>query len=154
MAKFAILNGTLVKENEVFISPNNRSFRYGDGCFETMKWIKGKLILEELHFRRLFSSLSILKFIVPSGVTHTSLLRQIQQLAKENGHHDFARLRLTTFRGNGNLYENDGNDLNYLIQSFPGNPVSNVFNEKGFSLDFYNDAMMRYKVGPTYNKPV
>jgi len=140
MADFTILNGELVKENEIFISPNNRSFRYGDGCFETMKWIEGKLILEELHFKRLFLSLHILKFTISSSVTAESLLAQIQQLVAENGHAYVARIRLTAFKGNGNLYENDGNNLNYIIQSFPGNPASNVFNEIGFTLDFYHDS--------------
>ena len=139
MADFAILNGTLVKENEVFISPNNRSFRYGDGCFETMKLIEGNLILKALHLTRFFSSLSILKFNVSSSVTAKSLLTQIQQLTAKNDHANFARLRLTAFRGDGNLYENDGNNLNYFIQSFPGNPTSNVFNENGFTLDFFHD---------------
>jgi branched-subunit amino acid aminotransferase/4-amino-4-deoxychorismate lyase len=140
MSDYAILNGKLVREKDISISPNNRSFRYGDGCFETMKWIEGNLILENLHFRRFFSSLQILKFEVPAAVTATDLLAQIRLMVVENHHNHFARVRLTAYRGDGNLYENDGNRLNYLIQSFPGNPTSNVFNEKGFTLDFYYDA--------------
>ena len=55
-------NGKLYKEDEPIISANNRSFRYGDGFFETMKMFNGKIVLRDYHFERLFSSLELLQF--------------------------------------------------------------------------------------------
>ena len=44
---------------------SDRSYRYGDGFFETIKVKSGKILLSVLHFERLFSSLKTLKFKTP-----------------------------------------------------------------------------------------
>ncbi|MFN3300790.1 MAG: aminotransferase class IV, partial [Sediminibacterium sp.] len=60
--QFLFSDGKFLKQDKLLISPNNRSFRYGDGFFETMKWFSGKIQLEQLHLERLFSTLATLKF--------------------------------------------------------------------------------------------
>lgn len=55
--------------NEPVLMADNRGYRYGDGLFETMKLISGKIILEKYHFERLFSGLKLLKFRIPALFT-------------------------------------------------------------------------------------
>lgn len=55
--KFSLLNEKTHASENLLISTANRSFRYGDGFFETMKFAHGELILKQLHFERLFASL-------------------------------------------------------------------------------------------------
>src|SRR4051812_45375233 len=140
MALFCNWNGTIVKEEEVHISPNNRSFRYGDGCFETMKVMAGKILLSEFHFTRLFSSLTTLQFSIPPFFTAAYLYEQVRQLVKINGQDALARVRLVVFRGDGGLYDLEDFGVNFILQSWPANAESNIFNEAGLTLDVFTEA--------------
>jgi branched-chain amino acid aminotransferase len=140
MPVFVNWNGKIVKEEQVVISPNNRSFKYGDGCFETMKVINDLLLLKNFHFQRLFSSLETLKFDVPPLLTADSFLNQILELVKVNGHHPLARIRLVVYRGEGGLYDLDNLAPNFIIQTSIGSNDSNIYNSSGFILDFFPDA--------------
>ncbi|HVX50428.1 MAG TPA: aminotransferase class IV [Chitinophagaceae bacterium] len=132
-------NGKTHNSDKLFISPNNRSFRYGDGFFETMKMVKGKILLRNLHFERLFSSLDTLKFDSPGNFTADALEEQIGNIAKKNGHTSLARIRLTVFRGDGGLYDDD-NKPNYIIQTWLMNPAINTLNENGLVTGIFPDA--------------
>ena len=134
-----IYNGESYPSNQLLISADNRSFKYGDGCFETMKMIDGNIILQHLHWQRLFSSLQTLQFDVSQFFTADYLSQQIKNLTQTNHHQQLARIRITVFRGDGNLYDTENNQPHFLIQSWALNHFPN-FNEEGFSIDVYNDA--------------
>lgn len=127
-------------ESKLLLSPNNRSFRYGDGCFETMKMIDGTICLANYHFERLFASLDTLQFEKPNFLTADYLKQQIVELAQKNYHNKLARIRLTFFRGDGGLYDPENHFPNYLIQTWELNPQSNKLNENGLVIDVFKDA--------------
>src|SRR3954451_7155972 len=104
-----IYNDRLHPSNALLISPNNRSFRYGDGFFETMKMINGKIILEALHMERLFHSLQLMQFDKPDYFTPAYIHQQIQDLVIANNHQQLARVRLVVSRGEGGLYDVEDN---------------------------------------------
>ncbi len=52
MTNFIVYNGQLLPEEEVRISPANRGIMYGDGCFDTFRFYKGKFLRLEAHFER------------------------------------------------------------------------------------------------------
>lgn len=133
-------NGKVLRADKLLISPNNRSFRYGDGCFETIKMIRGKIILEDYHFERLFSSIERLQFEKPAFLTVHYLKEQLIELAKKNYHDKLARVRLMVFRGNGGLYDAENHFPNYLIQTWALNPANNELNKNGLVIDIYKDA--------------
>lgn len=135
-----IHNGKVLDENKLLISPNNRSFRYGDGFFETMKVVNGKICLENFHFERLFASLELLQFEKPSYLTTDYLKEQVTELLQKNSHSKLARLRLTFFRGDGGLYDPENHFPNYIIQSWELNPQTNQFNENGLVVDVFKEA--------------
>ncbi len=134
---FCNLNGKIINESNATISVNNRSFRYGDGCFETMKYSNGKLLLANYHFERLFDSLQLLKFDYPNFFTTEYLVQQIQQLVAKNQNQKLARIRLTIFRGNGGLYDPENMAPNWLIQCWPLNEASNTLNNNGLVTGIY-----------------
>jgi branched-chain amino acid aminotransferase len=136
---FLNYNGKVYNSDELLISPNNRSFRYGDGCFETMKMINGNLILPHLHFERLLLSLEILKFEKPAFFTADVLQRQVMELAAKNNHTALARIRLMVFRGDGALYDED-NKPNYIIQTWQLNAAVNTLNENGLVTGIFTEA--------------
>lgn len=140
MSLFSNWNGKVVKNDQICISPDNRSFKYGDGCFETIKIIDGKILLGDLHFQRLFSSLQTLKFAIPDFFTADYLSDQINTVVKINQHEKIARIRLVVYRGEGGLYDLENNNPNFVIQSWPGSTVSNYFNKTGLRIDIFNKA--------------
>jgi len=133
-------NGKLYKEDEPIISANNRSFRYGDGFFETMKMFNGKIILRDYHFERLFSSLELLQFEKPRYFTPQYLEEQITALAEKNKHSILARIRLMIFRGDGGLYDTENDFPNYIIQTWQMDEANNRFNKDGLVIDVFRDA--------------
>ncbi len=139
-ATFLQYNGKSYKADKLLISPDNRSFRYGDGFFETIKMVKGKILLEDLHMERLFSSMDRLYFQKPSYFTPDYIKEQILALAKQNYHDKLGRIRLTIFRGNGGLYDPENHFPNYIIQTWALNPANNNLNENGLITDIYPDA--------------
>jgi branched-chain amino acid aminotransferase len=143
-ANFLFSDGQLTKAGKLIISPDNRSFRYGDGFFETMKMAKGRLLLADFHMERLFSTLAILQFQPPAYFTPDYLKDLIQQLALKNGHNKLARIRLTIYRGDGGLYDLTNHFPHHLIQTWELNPANNQFNENGLDIGVYTSAKKSY----------
>ncbi len=132
-------NGKILPAGKLIISADNRSFRFGDGFFETMKMKNGKIFLSSLHAERLFSSLQILQFEKPDYFTFDYLLNQVKTTAEKNNHSPSARVRITIFRGDGGLYEYENNFPNYIIQTWKINPQVS-FNKNGLITGIYTKA--------------
>lgn len=133
------INGKIVPADKPVLMADNRGYRYGDGLFETMKLIRGKIILESYHFERLFAGLKLTKFQIPSLFTTDKLRQNILLLCKRNKCNDLARVRLSVFRGNGGLYD-ENKDLQYLIECWPAEGSVNQINKKGLVIDIFPDA--------------
>lgn len=133
-------NGKIISEDEPVLLVSNRGYRYGDGLFETIKVIDEKILLKDYHFERLFESLSILKFEIPSLFKIEKLEKEILQLCKKNQCEKLGRVRLSVSRGNGGLYDENKN-LQYIIECWPLNESTNKLNENGLIIDIYPDAV-------------
>ena len=133
------LNGKILPADEPALLVANRGYRYGDGLFETIKVSEGLLMLENYHFERLFSGLSLLKFELPAHFTKEKIKAGILLLCKKNDCEKLARVRLSVFRGNGGLYDED-KSLQFIIECWPlSNSVSKL-NENGLVIDVYSDG--------------
>jgi len=132
------VNGKILSDLKPALLVSNRGYRYGDGLFETMKVSAGKIILESLHFERLFNSLEIMKFKIPRLFTVEKIRNEILTLASKNRCSQLARVRLSVFRGHGGLYENDKEkEPQYVLECWPLNESVNSLNENGFVIDIY-----------------
>ena len=108
----------------------NRGFRYGDGVFETIKIFRGKIILKEYHFDRLFASLQLLQIITPANFTSGMLLAKILDLCNLNNCLNSARVRLA-------VYRNEECKAEYIIEAnVLDNEVSQL-NEEGWTINIY-----------------
>lgn len=137
MKKYFNYNGRFFANNENVLSKADRSYRYGDGLFETMKIANGNILLEKYHFERLFSGLETLKFKTPIHFTRQKIKEQIRELCKKNKFEELARARLSVSRGSGGLYDCD-HKLSYLIECWPLEQMK--FNENGLIIDIFPDA--------------
>ncbi|MHA4809301.1 aminotransferase class IV [Flavitalea flava] len=115
---FVDFNGTLTPSQKAILTAENRSFRYGDGLFETIRVSNGQILLKEYHFERLLKGVKLLQFNPLPGFTREMLADRILELCRKNGHIAGARVRLVVYRGDGGLYELENNIPHYLIQSW------------------------------------
>jgi branched-chain amino acid aminotransferase len=132
------LNGKLLPANEPVLMADNSSYRYGDGLFETMKMINGKIILEQYHFERLFNGIKLMMFRVPSLFKAGKLRKELFNTCKKNKCESLARIRLSVFRGNGGLHDEKQN-LQYLIECWPAEKSVNEINKNGLVIDIFPD---------------
>ncbi len=140
MPGFFIFNGELEIDSEPVIGPANRSFRYGDGLFETIRVRDGKIPLAAYHFERLFSGLAALQFDIPAFFSPQLLEEEIFRLCRKNKTEKAASVRLNVFRGNGGVADPENHRPNYIIQSGVLPENYQRLNENGWILDIYPDA--------------
>jgi branched-chain amino acid aminotransferase len=133
------INGKIISGDQPVLLASNRGYRYGDGLFETMKIRDGKILLANYHFERLFSGLSLLQFEKPLLFTREKINAEILRLCGKNNCTKLARVRLSVFRGNGGLYDDD-KVPEYLVECWPLNESVNQLNENGLVIDIYRDA--------------
>ena len=133
------LNGKIVPGDEPVLMVDNRSFRYGDGLFETMKVVNKKIALESYHFERLFSSMALMGFKLPALITAEGLQKQVFLVCERNKCESLARVRLSVFRGNGGIFESL-DDFQYSIECWPLSESINQLNENGLVVDIFPDA--------------
>src|SRR5450755_2323737 len=113
---FFIYNNKVYPANFAVISSGNRSLRYGDGLFETMKMVKDTIINKEFHFERLFGGLSLLQFAIPKTFNALFLEKKIKEIAAKNKHDNTTRIRLMLFRGNGGIFDPENLLPYYIIE--------------------------------------
>jgi branched-chain amino acid aminotransferase len=133
-------NGTLIEEKTPVISADNRGFRYGDGLFETMRVSGENIKLKDMHFRRLFAGMWLMQIGLPSHVTAKVLEHEILKTIAINNQTGQVRVRLTVFRGDGNLFEFHESGGGYIIQTWELSSFNHVLNENGLVLGVYDAA--------------
>lgn len=133
-------NGNFIDEKNPVIKADNRSFRYGDGLFETMKVVMGSIRLKELHFGRLFFGMEQLKIHVQGLINAKLLEEQIMKTIKKNHIAGPARVRLTMYRGDGGLYDPNSEGAGYIIQVWPLSSSNLVLNDNGLVIGLYDAA--------------
>lgn len=120
-------NDFLPADGPVFTA-QNRGFRYGDGIFETIKIVDGKILLEQFHFDRLSFGLQLLQ-ISSLNLNTSDISNRILILCEKNNCLASARVRLA-------VYRNEDNTASYVIEAVPL-PAPNQLNEKGWAIDLY-----------------
>ena len=113
---YIILDGVLTNNINV-ISLNNRSFKYGDGFFETIHASKSKIQFLNFHFERIIDSAQKLKMKLPSHFNEDFLKNDILKLLNKNKFYLGARVRLSIFRKDGGLYTPESNLASYTIEA-------------------------------------
>jgi branched-chain amino acid aminotransferase len=131
-------NGKTIKADEPIIHPDNRSFRYGEGLFETIRMHQNKMPLWEKHWNRLNQSLLQLYFQLPKHFSSAQLQDEVNQLAEKNKCNGYARVRITIFKGEGGLWEQPSTNFNYLVQCWPLEKKVFEMNENGLDLGVFD----------------
>lgn len=134
------LNGHIHFEKDLLFGIQNRSFRYGDGLFESMRMIDGKICFFPLHMERLFKGMHALKLQVHSSFNEELVASEIYALARKNKIYKDARIRFSVFRNDGGLYAPDKNSFSYLIEMHALDTDGYTWSKKGLIIDVYKDV--------------
>ena len=131
-------NGIL-QGSDTNLLDQNRGFLYGDGVFETLKIVGGKILFFEDHYFRLMAAMRIVRMEIPMNFTLEYLEEQVLSLVEKNKIEQSARARITVYRNNGGFYLPTNNTVSFLIQtSAIENPVYSI-SEKEYEVDLYKD---------------
>lgn len=138
-------NGSFIKETQPIATANNRGLRYGEGLFETMRWVNGSVSLGKFHFERLLSGMAKLKLHfsgsdLPDRDSENFLISEIGRTIERNNIRGVARVRLMVFRGDGELSD-IGGEGNYVVQAWPLQQGSARFNEEGLRLGVFKEGL-------------
>ena len=133
-------NGELFSENQAVMSINNRCYRYGDGLFESMRWMKGELKYAHLHADRVRKGMKALKIEGHSEIDEYFLNEKVFELIQRNKIGLNAKARLTIFRDSDGLYTPASNKMGYSLEVSKLTEDSYSPNKKGLIVDVFNDV--------------
>ncbi len=140
MAKqFINFNGSIISSDHQIFPISNRGFRYGDGLFESMRYMNGKLKFPDLHIDRVLKGMKVLKLENSFYLDSWLLREKVDELARRNKIGPNARFRLTVFRDSGGLYSPDSNKMAYVLESQSLDESQYTFNNKGLIIDVYDE---------------
>ncbi len=132
-------NGIISESDDKVIGIQNRSFRYGDGLFESMRWENGNILFLKYHLERLHKGMEILKLEGEKLFDAFFIRQQVAQLVKKNNLYGSARIRLNVFRDGAGLYSPETNKAAYLLEVDALNAKVNSHNSAGLIIDIFKD---------------
>ncbi|MFK8037737.1 MAG: aminotransferase class IV [Crocinitomicaceae bacterium] len=142
-------NGVLIPSESYAIKAGNRSHLYGDGFFESIRIINGKMINFENHFKRLRETFKVLYMNCPQIITKEYLENEINFLIEQNQIKEGGKIRLSIDRKTGGTYLPRTNDIDYFIEAYSLPNNSFVLNEAGQRVNLYNE--IKKSINPLSN---
>lgn len=118
---------------EVLLPASNRSFRYGDGLFESFRWIDGQWIFEAQHWQRLYDGAQALKIQLPSDFKS-----QVAQALAQLPVNASLACRLTLWRSGAGKYQPEQSTAEWLIEAASSEHKSFQALKDGLQVDFSN----------------
>lgn len=136
---FANCDGKIVDSSQPYLTAENRAFRYGDGLFESIRVINGKVCFPEVHIARLLEGMAAIKMDIPAHFTQGYFIQQLNQTIEANKVTEGARVRLTVFRNNGGFYQPEDNGAGFVIEMSETQSNYYRLNEDGLAVDLYTE---------------
>ena len=137
--QFMNFNGQIIPSGQEVLSVNNRGFRYGDGLFESMRYMNGAIKFPELHIDRVQKGMKVLKLDNNMLIDSWFLREKVEELARRNKTGLDARLKLTIFRDSEGLYTPSSNKMAYVLESQMLSESQYTFNQKGLIIDVFDE---------------
>lgn len=96
-AVLVYVNGAFVPRDKAVVSVFDSGFALGDGVWEGLRLVKGRLISLEAHLDRLFEGARSIDLDI--GLTRAGVVKAVQGTLDKNGMTDGAHIRLMITRG-------------------------------------------------------
>jgi branched-subunit amino acid aminotransferase/4-amino-4-deoxychorismate lyase len=139
MQEYILYNDEFISANQPVLSVSNRSFKYGDGLFESMRMANGKLKFAEQHAQRLAEGMRALKIDGSTLLDAYFLKQKTAELAKKNKYKGNVRFRFSVYRDAEGLYTPENNKSGYVLESSALHEADYQLNKKGLIIDVYDE---------------
>lgn len=136
---YILHNGKYISSSARALTVDNRAFHFGDGFFESIRAINGKVCFIHNHFQRIVESCRALKINVPDSLTQESLEATLNGLLEKNEIRQGGRIRVTFFRQSTGYYLPHGNDLDFIAEAYPFEDNYFKINDQGKTVDLFPD---------------
>ncbi len=136
---FTCYNGEFFPANDSIFKSNNRSFLYGDGVFESIRMIKGKILFLDQHLERLSTGMDLLHLKKHHDFSTGLLSEKIHLLDQKNNLNGNGRIRLNIFRSEGGLYTPEDNNISYLISATATEESKYSLNSTGLIIGLFDE---------------
>lgn len=136
---FINFNGNIIPENDQVLKVSNRGFRYGDGLFESMRYMKGSLRFIDLHIDRIQRGMKLLRFDKTSLIDSWFIRDKVEELVRRNKVGTEARVRLTVFRDSEGLYSPTSNKFAYILEVQKLEEIQYHLNNRGLIVDVFDE---------------
>ncbi len=113
-----ILNGHVLEPGAPEITLLNRSFKYGDGLFETLRVYRGRILFVPRHLQRLTRGMQRLGYAFAPVAWQAQLSAELQRSLTINGIDQHGRLRLHVYRAGPGAYAPLDDTPYYLIEAY------------------------------------
>lgn len=113
-----ILNGKLYEPGAPEASALNRSFKYGDGLFESIRIHQGKPIFLVQHLVRLVSGMKVLKMKFHEDEFQAKIREEITRLTDINGIQKEGRVAVHVYRSGEGKYAPLRHEPYYLLEGY------------------------------------
>jgi branched-chain amino acid aminotransferase len=118
----------------------NRGLLYGDGVFETIKAVNGKLLFWEDHYFRFMASMRILRMEIPMNFTPEYLEQQlVDTLEACDLIGKTARIRITVYRKGGGTYLPDERGVGFYIYAKEISSPFYTLSDAPYEVELYKD---------------
>tara|TARA_B100000902_G_scaffold63639_1_gene70374 strand:+ start:6155 stop:6973 length:819 start_codon:yes stop_codon:yes gene_type:complete len=107
-----------LEKDKFYIDINNRSFRYSDSCFETIKIINYKVFNQNAHLYRIRKAICILRFVF--NHTDNYIISVINNIIIKNKICN-GIIKLYLIRESGGLYLPKSNNCNLFVEAHTNN---------------------------------
>ncbi|MBY0543404.1 MAG: aminotransferase class IV [Sphingobacteriaceae bacterium] len=139
MPNYILFNDEFFTSDQAVIKASNRSFKFGDGLFESMRMCNGKLMFAEQHADRLRAGMKALKMEGFTLLDEYFLRQKTSELQKKNKFNGNVRFRLTIYREGEGTYAPLINKYGYLLEAIPLEQSNYEINQKGLIVDVYDE---------------
>lgn len=114
-----VYNGDIVTASQIAeIAFSNRSFKFGDALFETIRYSNKNILFLAEHILRLKLSMPVLKMKIPPHFSFDYFLSKISECIYANQLQDkAARIRISVFRKGSGQYYPESNEVDFLIEA-------------------------------------
>lgn len=137
--QYLLFNDEFHAVDAPILTASNRSFKFGDGLFESMRMIDNKLQFADFHADRLVGGMKVLKIDGHALMDDYFLRQKTADLVKKNRWNGNVRFRLSVYREGAGVYTPEINKAGYVLEGIPLTSNHYELNSKGLIIDVYDE---------------